>query len=230
MRRGSGARSSCCATGWRAGEEWAGDPEAIEARLAPCATPAPARSPARRRAGAEVADAIAGRAVTVVRDDRKLLPLRARDSVLVVTIAAPGETVVEDPLRGEPLDVLRAAFGRAVRVPRARRRRRSRARSRRSSTSRARFRPRARAHDARAVPARRGPPRPGAAAAPGCVVVALRNPFDFEIVPAATPATLVTAYGFRPVHQRALLRVLRGEVETYGRLPIELEPGRLHGR
>jgi hypothetical protein len=56
----------------------------------------------------------------------------------------------------------------------------------------------------------------------GCVVVALRNPFDFEIVPASVPATLVTAYGFRPVHQRALLRVLRGEVEPYGRLPVDL--------
>jgi hypothetical protein len=58
----------------------------------------------------------------------------------------------------------------------------------------------------------------------GCVVAALRNPFDFEVVPAAVPATLVTAYGFRPVHQRALLRVLFGEVEAYGRLPIELRP------
>jgi beta-N-acetylhexosaminidase len=59
----------------------------------------------------------------------------------------------------------------------------------------------------------------------GCVVAALRNPFDFETVPRGAPATLLTAFGFRPVHQRALLRVLFGEVEPYGRLPIELRPG-----
>jgi beta-N-acetylhexosaminidase len=208
--------------GMAAGAEWAGDPEGIEARLAGLRTPAPA--PARPlESGAEVADAIAGRAVTVVRDDRKLLPLRAQDSVLAVAVAARGETVVEDALRGEPLDVLRRAFGHpsafreldgaAVGSAIGSLVAESRSYDRvLVLTTLARFRP------DEALPVR------ALLDHPGCVVAALRNPFDLEIVPAGAPATLVTAYGFRPVHQRALLRVLFGEVEPYGRLPIELRP------
>ena len=114
---------------WRRASAWAGD--AGGDRGAPrrrFAEPAPSR---RRpiETGAEVADAIAGRAVTVVRDDRKLLPLRRGESVLVVTVASRAETQVEDPLRGEPLD--RAPRG----VPA---RRRCSARSTRTRSRRAR--------------------------------------------------------------------------------------------
>jgi beta-N-acetylhexosaminidase len=97
-------------TGLASGAEWAGDSEAIAARLATLGEPAQLVSPPVG-SGAEVADAIAGRAVTVVRDDKKLLPLRPLDPTLVVTTTARAETQVEDPLRGEPLAVFREAFG-----------------------------------------------------------------------------------------------------------------------
>jgi beta-N-acetylhexosaminidase len=208
--------------GMTRGADWAGDAQAIEGRLNGLRVSDSSPAPSAEN-GAGVAEAIAGRAVTVVRDDRKLLPLRREDPVLLVTVAARAETLVEDPLRGEPLEVLRAAFPApseireiaavaiAASIPdlmeAARRFRRVLV-----LTTLARFR----ADEALLVRQLLGHE--------GCVVVALRNPFDFEVVPAAAPATLVTAYGFRPVHQRALLRVLFGEVEPYGRLPIELRP------
>jgi beta-N-acetylhexosaminidase len=204
-------------------DAWVGDQDEVAARLdriaAPRAEPAP---PAE--SGDEVADAIAGRAVTVVRDPLGLLPLPAGASWLAVATTARAETGVEDPLRGEQLGVLRAACGppsRFVEVPRA---------------DLASARPRV-VEEARAFPrllvlttlARFDPAEArlvrDLAAHPGCTVVALRNPFDLEVVPPASPAALVTAYGFRPVHQRALLRILEGEVEPYGRLPIELGRG-----
>jgi beta-N-acetylhexosaminidase len=203
------------------GEGWSGDPEAILARLDALRTPRAAVAPPPEP-GDEVADAIAGRAVTVVRDDGRLLPLRAGEPVLVVTVGGRTQTQVEDPLRGEALGVLRAGFpppssfcemppaaiasglpaivGEAARFGRVL-----------VLTTLARFRP----DEARLV--RELLPHPG------CVVIALRNPFDFEVVPEGARATLVTAYGFRPVHQRALLKVLRGDVEAYGRLPIRLD-------
>jgi beta-N-acetylhexosaminidase len=206
--------------GMRQGGEWAGDPAAIQARLDRMGVPRQAPPPPGEP-GTRLADAIAGRAVTIVRDPGKLVPLRAGQPTLVVTVAARAETQVEDPLRGETLAHLREAFGppsRFLEIP-------AEAIDRESANvlEEARRHPRVlvlttlarfRADEARLVRA--------LAAHEGCIVAALRNPFDLEIVPAGSPAALVTAYGFRPVHERALLRLLRGEVEPYGRLPIEL--------
>src|SRR5262249_50790191 len=94
--------------GFERGEAWAGDPGAILERLERLRVPSAEVAPAE--GGAALADAIAGRAVTVARDDRRLLPLARDERVLVVTVGGRTATQVEDPLRGEALGVLRAAF------------------------------------------------------------------------------------------------------------------------
>jgi beta-N-acetylhexosaminidase len=169
-----------------------------------------------------LADAVAGRATTVVRDPAGLLPLAPDEPVLAILPPLGDLTPVEDPLRGESLDELVGGLPAGsvrLQIPRepdaadvlrvletARGFRRVLL-----GTTLARFRP-AEAAAARAIVARH----------PGVVWIALRNPFDFEVAPSAGGAALVTTYGFRPVHQRALLAVLYGRVEPYGRLPVEL--------
>ncbi len=164
--------------------------------------------------------AVAGRAVTVVRDPAALLPLRSHEPVALLLPSLAERTGAEDPFRGESLDELRAGFpagSLVLDVPKeptavetadllaaVRPFRRCLL-----GTALAKFRP-AEASFVRAV----------AAAHPGLIVVALRNPFDLDVVSAESAAACVTAYGFRPVHQRALLAVLFGRVEAYGRLPV----------
>ena len=54
------------------------------------------------------------------------------------------------------------------------------------------------------------------------IVIALRSPYDLLYVPDAT--TYVATYGDRPVSLEALCRVLTGELEPVGKLPVDL-PG-----
>lgn len=176
----------------------------------------------RTPAALRLAAAVAGRAVTVVRDPASLLPLSADEPVALLVPPLGDVTGVEDPLRGETLDTLRAGLppGSTIfAVPRlptaddAERLLAAAAPFRRAilGTTLARFRP-AEAAFLRAFATRHAGP----------VVVALRNPFDFEVAPADGPAAWVTAFGFRPVHQAALLEVLFGRVAPYGRLPVVL--------
>jgi beta-N-acetylhexosaminidase len=173
-------------------------------------------------AATALAEAIAGRAVTVVRDPKGLLPLVESEPVFAVFPALKGETLVEDPLRGESLETLLQGLptgsevmtlppnpGAAVVTQVV-----EGAKAYRKvivGTTLARF-------DAN----HRVVARALCESHAGVIVVALRNPFDFEVVPES--ATCVTAYGFRPVHQKALLKVLRGEFAPYGRLPVKLNP------
>jgi beta-N-acetylhexosaminidase len=207
------------AEGLATNADWIADPSASERRLAALTRPKSA-FPLDDAAADALAEAIAGRAVTVARDASKLLPLSATEPVLAVLPALRGETMAEDPLRGETLDTLTAerpvgsevfqlppnpdaAIADAVLVAAARHRRVL------LGTTLARF-------DA----AHRRFAHRIASSHPGVVAIALRNPFDFEVLPPST--TCVTAYGFRPVHQRALLKVLFGRVAPYGRLPVAL--------
>lgn len=171
---------------------------------------------------ARLADAIAGRAVTVVGDPARLLPLRADEPLLAVLPRLDDATGAEDPLRGERLEALIAALppgsetrdlarepsseDAAALCAAARRFRRVLL-----GTTLARFRP-AEAAAVRAL----------LAAHDGVVWVALRNPFDFEVAPESATAARVTAYGFRPVHLRALVAVLFGRVSPYGVSPVVL--------
>jgi beta-N-acetylhexosaminidase len=207
------------AEGLASNADWIADPAASERRLAALRRPA-GGFPLDDAAAEALADAIAGRAVTVARDPSKLLPLAADEPVLAVVPALRGETMAEDPLRGETLDTLLAGLpvgskvfqlppnpdmsvADAVAAAAAPYRRVV------LGTTLARF-------DA----AHRRFAQRVATSHTGVVVVALRNPFDFELLPPSI--TCVTAYGFRPVHQRALLKVLFGRVAPYGRLPVTL--------
>ena len=168
-----------------------------------------------------VAEAIAGRAISVLRDDRRLLPLRG--AVLVILPVRDAGSPVEDPLRGESdaQELIRALGdgARALELP-----------ARPDAAAIAAAVQRAEDAEAlvlvvtaatfrieqqellRAVLARR----------PETVVVALRSPFDLAAAASCAAATLVASHGFRPLQLRALASVLRGQTKSYGRLAIAL--------
>lgn len=54
------------------------------------------------------------------------------------------------------------------------------------------------------------------------VVAAVRDPYDLKLVSGAR--ALVATYGFRGCSLKALVRVLFGETEAKGRLPVDLDP------
>ncbi len=208
---------------YAAGEAWAGDPvettEHLDALRVPATAPVP-----DRRAAADLARAIAGRAVTVVRDPCGLIPLDATQPVYFVGTIVRGETQAEDPLRGEPLDVLLGGLpaGSKVEILPAPPTPADRARIVAAATTFGRVL--IGTTLARFNALERDLVLDLAGAHRGAVVLALRNPFDLDVVPANLPAALVTAFGFRPVHQEALLSVLFGRVQPYGRLPVESRP------
>lgn len=168
-----------------------------------------------------VAEAIAGRAITVVRDESRLLPLTgAIDVILPVRDAG---TPVEDPLRGESHAAeLAAALGNGVSV--------------------LEVAARPGASDIAAAVERAGSAstlvlvltaavqrveqrellQAVLARKPDTVIVALRSPFDLALAAEYRNATLVASHGFRPVQLHALARVLRGTTKSFGRLAIDL--------
>ena len=213
--------------GAQSGAEWFGDPTEITARLdSVCVLPATtAPDPVHART---VANAIAGRAVTVVRDDRDLIPIPAGVRCVVALPTLRAETGVENPLRGEEdasafaetleaagldleivqlgteptsgeVDALLARAGSAARLL--------------VVTTNARFLDAQRLYAQRCLTAH-----------DGAILVPIRNPFDAEVRPPDVPASIVVSYGFRPPQLRALGRVLTGEIASYGCLPIELNP------
>ncbi len=57
------------------------------------------------------------------------------------------------------------------------------------------------------------------------VVAAVRDPYDLALIEGASaPLALVATYGFRECSLKALVRTLFGEIEAGGRLPIDLDP------
>ncbi len=54
------------------------------------------------------------------------------------------------------------------------------------------------------------------------VVIAMRGPYDIQAFPYVH--TYVASYGFNPAHQDALVKVLTGEVKPQGKLPVDI-PG-----
>lgn len=209
------------ADGLRNREPWVGDQDASERRLALLRRPNP-KVKLDDVAATALAEAIAGRAATIVRDPGKLLPLANSQPVLAVFPALKGETLVEDPLRGESLDVLTSGLpvgSKVLALPPnpnadvlAQVIQDARAFSKVIlGTTLARF-------DAN----HRALSRALCEAHAGVIAVALRSPFDFEVLPAST--TCVTAYGFRAVHQASLVSLLLGRTQPYGRLPITLIP------
>ena len=196
------------------GADWYGDPAAVAARLDALPFPAAASPPDPARA-ASVAEAIAGRAITILRDDAGRIPVTGPCVLALPTLRR--ETEVEDPLRGEEdaacladalgetevvrvsteptgdeLDALLATAGdRSLLV---------------ASTN---------AHflDAQRVYVRRCLQEH-----PRAVFLAIRSPFDAEVA-SDLDASVVLSYGFRPVQLRALAAVVRGTTRAYGRLP-----------
>jgi beta-N-acetylhexosaminidase len=186
---------------------------------------APPRGERREDGGAaaRLADAIAGRAVAVVRDPAGLLPLTKGGRLLALLPSLEGVTPVEDPLRGESLAVLREGFAAAGATVEEIPRRPDGADVERLTARAAEF-PRCvlGTTNARFSEAEAAVVRAVVAAHRGAIVVALRNPFDLQVVPRESKAACVASFGFRASHQRALSSVLFGLVAPYGRPPVEL--------
>lgn len=156
---------------------------------------------------------IADRSITLLKNDGGIVPLRSGTRVLVIgtPAASPAELGAELAGRGRPAEVLvtspeptaaeveaavaRAAAAEAIVV----------------TTSNAT----AGAAQQRLVHSIRTAGRPVAVAAMG-------NPYDYAAFPDV--AAYLAAYGARSVNTRALARVLVGEVNPTGRLPVTI-PG-----
>ncbi len=180
----------------------------------------------RSPAGTALAERVASRAVTIVRDDRRLLPLDAgAGPVGILFPESPAETMVEDLLRGADRNELLApllalpggagvhfvpatpgdeAIARAVEFART-------CRTVIACIADAIF------HEARSRLA-----CSLAAAHDRVVFVLLRSPFDDIALAPSGPRTIVTGYGFRPCHLQAVASVLRGAAPAEGRLPVAL--------
>jgi beta-N-acetylhexosaminidase len=196
------------------GADWYGDPAVVDARLDALPFPAVASLPDPTRA-ASVAEAIAGRAITILRDEAGRIPVTGPCVLALPTLRR--ETEVEDPLRGEDdaasladalgetevvrvsteptgdeLDALLATAGdRSLLV----------------ASTNARFLDGQRAYVRRCLQEH-----------PRAVLLAIRSPFDAEVA-SDLDASIVLSYGFRPVQLRALAAVVRGMTRAYGQLP-----------
>lgn len=196
------------------GAEWYGDPEVVDGRLAALPFPEDAPPPDPERA-ATVAEAIAGRAITVLRDDQGRVPVSGPCILALPTLRR--ETEVEDPLRGEEdaaglADALTdTEIVRLSTEPTADEvdalLERAQGRTLLVASTNARFLDGQRAYVRRCVTEH-----------PRSVVLAIRSPFDAGVV-TDLDATVVLSYGFRPVQLRALADVVRGVTQAYGRLP-----------
>ena len=197
------------------GAGWYGDPDVVAARLDGLRFPAAPTPPDLARA-ASVAEAIAGRAITILRDEAGRIPVAGPCVLALPTLRR--ETEVEDPLRGEEdASALADALGETEIV--------------RLSTeptgeeldgllslagdrtllvgsTNARFLDGQRAYVRRCLQEH-----------PRAVLLALRSPFDAEVA-ADLDGSVVLSYGFRAVQLRALAAVVRGATRAYGQSPV----------
>ena len=172
-------------------------------RLATSAAPVTIDAPEHR----EKAEETARRAITLVRDERGLLPLRSRDLAAVVVSDVPEPNPVEEAVR--ELDASRVLFVDAA-----------------SDEPRLAggiivlllaLRPQSGAGRIAVPPAARA-----LAARHGrhCIAVSFGSPYVIRELPEVS--TYICAYGIQPVMQRAAIRALRGEAEMTGRLPVTI--------
>ena len=202
-----------------AGESWYGDADAIEARLDGLRPLDPTGTPDARKAGA-IAEAISGRAITVLRDDHDLLPLESEGKVVLALPTLRPETGVEDPLRGEEDASALAEHLNPTRTERLSAEPTAadvealltgaRDASLVVAVTNARF-----------IEAQRRLVQRCVDSHPRVIVLLLRNPFDAQVLE-DRKATIVASYGFRPLQLKALAQVVRGTTQSYGRLPVEL--------
>ena len=204
---------------YASGEEWYGDAEAIEERLAALRPLDPTGAPDMSKARS-IAEAISGRAITIIRDDHGLIPLATEGEVVLGMPTLRSETGVEDPLRGEEdasalVDALRPTI--TLRLPTepaaddiASLLQAAQGKTLVLALTNARFLEAQRLLAQRCVETHSR-----------VIVLLLRNPFDAQVLE-GRKATIVASYGFRPMQLDALAQVVRGETQPYGMLPIEL--------
>lgn len=196
---------------------------ALKARFAPPPAAAPPAAPVvypGLRRHAALARTIAERAVTLLKDDQRLLPLRLRadERLLVVLFRSPRYAAATAAFRGaiarrhERVEFIEAAPS-----------------PDRASVAAAL----GRAQDADVIligTSEWGPPSPRQADATAkllaagkpAVLVSLMNPYDLRRWPQAKTALAV--YGITPYELDALARLLFGEISPRGRLPVDI-PG-----
>jgi beta-N-acetylhexosaminidase len=205
--------------GMAANAAWVGDTDRIDARLRKLHAPK-ATSVSNLPDGESLAQAIAGRAITVHADPRSLLPIKGKKTLLLMPTLAT-LTGVENPLRGEEDgSALALALGEGVQVHRM-----PTAPSEsdlQAALSRARDFERVLVvtTNARFLPAQRAFLLSVMSAHSGAIHLAIRSPFDAEVLPSSLDATILFSYGFRPSQLRALAQVLLGNTKAYGRSPV----------
>lgn len=195
----------------------------------------------------QLAAAIAGRAITVLSDPKRLVPLHAgnarlstnsaparavygaagqstTNSILLLLPVLEAGTLVEDPLRGEADgSALVQALGDNVSVLRIP--------ARPDAVTIGSAIAKAAEHQtvllaltaARSIGAQADLARALCAAHPRVVLLALRSPFDLEVVPESANCAMLASYGFRDAQLEALAKVLLGRTQPFGRLPVRLE-------
>jgi beta-N-acetylhexosaminidase len=205
--------------GMAANAQWVGDLERIDARLIRLRPPVP-NAAGNLPGGESLALAIAGRAITVHSDPKSLIPITGKKTLLLMPTLAT-LTGVENPLRGEEDgSALALALGEAVQVQRMP--------TAPSESDLHAALTRAREFEcvlvvttnARFLPAQRAFLLSVMSAHSGAIHLAIRSPFDAEVLPASLPSTIVFSYGFRPSQLRALAQVLLGATKAYGRSPV----------
>ena len=168
-----------------------------------------------------LADRIATAAITVLADPDHLFPIAGK-GLLVLPVPST-ETPAEDPLRGETWEVLKSELGAEIQsypIP-----------VEPPSAVYADLAQRAfevplliiALLGARFNEAQRQLAQQAVEWNDRVIFILFGDPFDADVLPRRGSPTIVCAYGFRPVHQRAVAAVLKGDVTATGSCPVELK-------
>lgn len=197
----------------------AGKDDQVSARLETIAIGTAPQALVKERAGDSIAAEIAEGCVTTLRQGVAPTTIPAGERWLMILPTQRNLTPAEDPLRAEDLRPLATALGDRVTLlevsgePTAKE-------IAQAATSSAE-------HDGilvATVGLRDSEPRRQLLLSalewnPKTLVVLLGDPGELASLP-ARDFTAVTAYGYRPPHQAALVRLLRGEIEAQGEWPV----------
>ncbi len=172
-----------------------------------------------KRDGESVAQSIAEHAVTVLRNGDAPTVIPPRERWLLITPDQRRLSPAEDPLREEDLNALAGELGERVQ--------RLEVSAEPTLEEIDRASKAAAEHDAVALatiglrdsPARRDLLSRVLQENSRLLVILLGDPGELSSIPGGD-FTALTAYGYRRPHQRALGRVLRGEIEALGRWPV----------
>ena len=195
----------------------------IKSRLRFSTGSAPRLDPQR-----SLSETIAAEAVTIVKDEAALLPLKLRDSEKLAVIAPTFDALTKVEEAAEPHGTLqRELMRRHGRIhyekvpvePSAAQTEECRAACRDSSALLILT------YNLHRYPSQGKMVRALLDLGKPAVAAAVRDPYDLALIEGPrAPLALVATYGFRECSLRALVSTIFGEIEPVGRLPIDFDP------